>query len=755
MSHDASLSSVKEAKSSQVDVNESAHEALAEATSTQLDLHTLVKHEAPSQQLLRLSVNRVTHAVPPPHHVVVPTPPPSQYWTGWLPGWSGRPNPAPASGAALESSHGPVLQYHSQDSTSKLIRLPSKNDQNAAAANATSPKKEAPRTIGFRNPWPSWHKPTLPELWAGLDWGSPSQSESTKSSSSTDLQGGRGDRGGGELPEPHTADHVPLRVVQPTFTQPAAETGSAASSDAQQSEQRVGATWLGHAGVLLQMPSLSKKEDLREGATARVEQDPVRLLFDPIFSERCSPTQYFGPARAYASPCEVKDLPRIDAVLISHSHYDHLDLATITELWHHNKRRIRFFVPLGLKDWFVGTASKDGGDQHAGALGIPPDRIEELDWWDSVTLTAGPSSAASFGTDDSSLNENHVKITCTPAQHGSGRYGLDAGTSLWASWFVEHAQRDDSVRAKRGPGDGEGDQSYKVFFGGDTGLQFHGAEGPKESFLRRKRAVKARRRDHTAEGGARKMSKPILQELESEPLSEASASSSSSSLSASTLDTKGASPPEMQYPPCPTFTEIALRLGSPDLLFLPISVGATLSFLKSYDPLASWTSPKASSTRGDDSQTEAQGWVLFPNISPGLTSANHMGPWDACRVLKMMQNPNVPDAEFLDGDVHAHGDSRIIANSSGNRAAATSARRAAPLALAIHWGTFVSGEAEAHSTMQDLKEACSEQSVVFSRNANGAALQKSSSAQDATSNGRSAAPEFTVVDHGHTMWLDR
>jgi L-ascorbate metabolism protein UlaG (beta-lactamase superfamily) len=124
-------------------------------------------------------------------------------------------------------------------------------------------------------------------------------------------------------------------------------------------------------------------------------------LIDPIWSERCSPSQSVGPRRTHEPPVALSDLPRLDAILISHDHYDHLDMATVEELV-----RIQdapFVVPLG-----VGA--------HLDAWGVPAGRIVELDWRDEYAV-------------------NGVTLTCTAARHFSGR-GLQRDGTLWASWVV-------------------------------------------------------------------------------------------------------------------------------------------------------------------------------------------------------------------------------------------------------------------------------------------------------------------------------
>ena len=136
-------------------------------------------------------------------------------------------------------------------------------------------------------------------------------------------------------------------------------------------------TWLGHSSSI-------------------VELDGFRFLLDPVWAKRSSPVSWAGPKRWYDPLIAIDSLPAVDAVLISHNHYDHLDRGAIEAL---DSRKPRFVVPLGLgallRDWGVDSA-----------------RIVELDWWDSTTV-------------------GEVKIFSTPARHASGRGLFDHGKSLW------------------------------------------------------------------------------------------------------------------------------------------------------------------------------------------------------------------------------------------------------------------------------------------------------------------------------------
>jgi L-ascorbate metabolism protein UlaG (beta-lactamase superfamily) len=150
-------------------------------------------------------------------------------------------------------------------------------------------------------------------------------------------------------------------------------------------------------------------------STALLEIDGYRVLTDPVWSERCSPSDVIGPGRMHPPPVSLEALPALDAIVISHDHYDHLDIDTILALAH--SQWAPFVVPLGvgahLRDW-----------------GIPDERIVELDWNERTRI-------------------DELTLVCTPARHFSGRF-LNRYNTLWASWAIV------------GP-------AHRAYFGGDTG----------------------------------------------------------------------------------------------------------------------------------------------------------------------------------------------------------------------------------------------------------------------------------------------
>ena len=160
------------------------------------------------------------------------------------------------------------------------------------------------------------------------------------------------------------------------------------------------AIWFGHASVYLEI-------------------DGTRVMTDPVLSDYASPFSGIGPKRFHPPPLALEALPKIDAVVISHDHYDHLDVKTVRRL---AQSGAHFFVPLG-----VGA--------HLERWGVPGAQFTELDWWQSADI-------------------NGLKLTSTPARHYSSRGLRDGNATLWSSWSIA------------GP-------IHRVYFSGDTGFGEH------------------------------------------------------------------------------------------------------------------------------------------------------------------------------------------------------------------------------------------------------------------------------------------
>ena len=168
--------------------------------------------------------------------------------------------------------------------------------------------------------------------------------------------------------------------------------------------RRPSLTWIGHATFLIQFEGLN-------------------ILTDPQFSQRASPFSWAGPQRVIPAAIKIKNLPEIDVAIISHDHYDSLDLDTVIALSKHNKQRqLTFIVPLGMKTWF---------DE----LELTSIEVVELDWTQSHSISG-------------------VTFTAEPSQHWSKRTLFDTFERLWASWVIEA-------------------NGKHIFFAGDSGYAKH------------------------------------------------------------------------------------------------------------------------------------------------------------------------------------------------------------------------------------------------------------------------------------------
>ncbi|KND88629.1 N-acyl-phosphatidylethanolamine-hydrolyzing phospholipase D [Tolypocladium ophioglossoides CBS 100239] len=236
---------------------------------------------------------------------------------------------------------------------------------------------------GFRNPYPSYSNPvSFASMVRNVLWPLVT----------------------GDLKQPDTSPPT-VPVVAPEWLP-----GRAASG-------KLRATWLGHACYYVEFPS------------------GLRVLFDPVFEDRCSPFSFLGPRRFTPRPCDIQDIPLIDAVVISHSHYDHLSHTSVLEIQRRHPD-VQFFVGLGLEKWFRRSGLRN---------------VTELDWWEDAELTVEVSAADGEG-EPKKKQSIAARVSCLPCQHTSARSPFDRDTTLWCSWAVR-----------------SGDRS--VWFGGDTGYR--------------------------------------------------------------------------------------------------------------------------------------------------------------------------------------------------------------------------------------------------------------------------------------------
>lgn len=200
-------------------------------------------------------------------------------------------------------------------------------------------------------------------------------------------------------------DKTPFEVLQWQLNKPASEWGRVEQAQVK--------------------PAVSRAENghiytqLINHATFLIQYDGLNVLTDPVYSKRASPFSFAGPARWRDPAIAFDDLPAIDVVIISHNHYDHLDLNTLAEL--KKKHDPLFIVPLGNSPLLAD-------------IGIS--KIRELDWWQATSLPSG-----------------HV-FHAIPAQHWSSRSATDRRRALWSGFVLET-------------------QAGNVIFAGDTGYARH------------------------------------------------------------------------------------------------------------------------------------------------------------------------------------------------------------------------------------------------------------------------------------------
>ena len=165
------------------------------------------------------------------------------------------------------------------------------------------------------------------------------------------------------------------------------------------SSDQMAITFVNHASFLIQVPGLN-------------------ILTDPIWSERASPVSFIGPKRVTPPGIKFSKLPKIDLVIISHNHYDHMDLSTLKRL--NDEHHPRFLVPLRNKKFLI----KEGLEN-----------VEEMDWWEQTEV------------------QSNI-VTFVPAQHFSSRSLFDRNKTLWGGFVIQHKE-------------------LKIFFAGDTGYSPH------------------------------------------------------------------------------------------------------------------------------------------------------------------------------------------------------------------------------------------------------------------------------------------
>ncbi|KAK7479928.1 hypothetical protein BaRGS_00028836 [Batillaria attramentaria] len=204
----------------------------------------------------------------------------------------------------------------------------------------------------FENPWETWKKPSFKRF---LKFAFVEKNESN-------------------VPSKEVLDQT-LPIIKPDIQQ--FETSPVCG---------VRMMWIGHATVVAQL-------------------DGITVMTDPVFSSRAAPMQWLGPKRYRDPPCTIEELPRIDVVVISHNHYDHLDHGSVVALNKRFGKDLQWFVPMGLKKWMNDTGCEN---------------VVEMTWWDEHEVKGSSG----------------VRVACTPCQHWCKRSATDDNKVLWSSWCV-------------------------------------------------------------------------------------------------------------------------------------------------------------------------------------------------------------------------------------------------------------------------------------------------------------------------------
>lgn len=273
-----------------------------------------------------------------------------------------------------------TLDRGSQSKRSRLkCALATSSQQQTATSDSSSDYPKAQRVNGqFRLPWGASRLPSSLEALKWF-WSSPNNSSLPH----------------GGLVEFFQYNYKLLDHTLPII-KPSLQTFESPPHDSLQ------VTWIGHATVLVQM-------------------DGLNILTDPVLNEYCGMAHMVGVKRYRPAPCTVNELPVIDAVCISHNHYDHLDYGSVCDLNERFGDTIHWFIPMGLRSWMKECGCKN---------------VIELEWWDEQLHPK--------------CTDKSVKFVFTPAQHWCRRGLNDVNQVLWGSWTI--------IGAK-----------HRFFFAGDSG----------------------------------------------------------------------------------------------------------------------------------------------------------------------------------------------------------------------------------------------------------------------------------------------
>ena len=282
----------------------------------------------------------------------------------------------------------------------------------------------------FHNPWPSFKEKTLSDRLSDLRrwWSEPKHDPFNPSAYTSHAF---------PYPYSHTNhidvdEHLPVHT--PDFQRRASECG--------RSQAAIGYTWIGHATSLIQLHNLT-------------------ILTDPWFSERPSAWQRVGPRRFRPPACHIDQLPPLDAIVISHSHFDHLDYTSVKALQERMSvqqrdtgRICRWYVPLGMKAWLRRWAA------------LEDELCVEMDWWEERTVEACDGRAG-----DGGVEVSEYRVTCVGAQHWTSRLAMiDNRWQLWCGFIISVPPPTFSPTSASPPPHSAASQlPTHIYYSGDTG----------------------------------------------------------------------------------------------------------------------------------------------------------------------------------------------------------------------------------------------------------------------------------------------
>ncbi|WVF70018.1 hypothetical protein IAT40_004804 [Kwoniella sp. CBS 6097] len=402
----------------------------------------------------------------------------------------------------------------------------------------------------FENPWPSFHLPSVKDIASSISV-RPRQTGPSLS--------------GGTIRTPKT------QVAQ-------------FKADVEDDDD-VHVTWLGHASVYLRIPlprTASARSSMLQANRQRasLSGSMIGVLFDPVFSRRCSPVAWLGPERRLELPCAVEDLPGVHVVNISHDHYDHLDKKSIQDIERYHGHTVQYFVPTGVKRIMI-------------RFGVPACKVHELAWWEDVTLTLSPANigVARGGISTGAQGNEEAE----PVQSPISPSVPIVTKTVYMSASSERKSQPTSIDEETGEELSPISIGSDDFFTPASRVCFHhkSTEDPIDHQMAT--SVRSPGIDHDGQGYLRIACTPSQHNSGRMPFKQNRTLWAGWFLTCSTGqlrefrcffggDTGYRSMTRKGSEVCPAFREIREKYGSPDLALLPIAAGSVLPYISSLLP---------------------------------------------------------------------------------------------------------------------------------------------------------------------------